>query len=475
MAKEKSSAEVRVADGTGGMRTVADLRFEDGDWPIELVVSAKEAETWMLHLDAEVEERQWSASSFSQLDALENSGTLTVNAANGQSPPSIQLVWEKSRAGDLRIKGRSAGTPPMPVEEARAFVEAVNARQRTGKTIIVHRRALLSYEGLPWRGELWLDSDHRLGPPSKHPDFLIGPQVIVLDTMVEGIGRHGVDANFAALIQEVRVFLGILLGIAPEVSQFHNAWVSVVDTNGTISDCKVQSIGYVELSVPSSFPAAGQSPPVEKRAVARPDLGPYGITSDMNEEWVPSDIEQLWRMFRDLPGSKRDNLLRAGNAQLIARSLWPEQRTAYAAFLVVACEALKPPGRRNDWMNIYDVVASLGGEDLARDLRSLSFAPQRVRSKHLHRGELAAGELLPMLMHDHFRDPSFDEMLRMLSRVTRLCLIEWLRCGGDYRIVRLPRDANKPGALAWIWKWCVARINEAWVYVMRAITRSSSA
>ena len=126
-------------------------------------------------------------------------------------------------------------------------------------------------------------------------------------------------------------------------------------------------------------------------------------------------------------------------------------------------------------MNIYDVVASLGGEDLARDLRSLSFAPQRVRSKHLHRGELAAGELLPMLMHDHFRDPSFDEMLRMLSRVTRLCLIEWLRCGGDYRIVRLPRDANKPGALAWIWKWCVARINEAWVYVMRAITRSSSA
>jgi hypothetical protein len=301
---------------------------------------------------------------------------------------------------------------------------------------------------------------------------LIGPQIVVFDAMVKGIGRHGVDANFAALVQETRVFLGILLGIAPELSRFHNAWVPVVDANGTFSDCKVQPIGYVELSVPSSFPTAGQSPPVEKRAIARPGLGPYGITSDMNQEWVPADTEELWRRYRDLSASKRENLLRAGNAHLIARSLWPEQRTAYAAFLVVACEALKPPGRRNSWMNIYDVVASLAGQDLARDLRSLSFAPQRVRSEHLHRGELAAGELLPMFMHDHFRDPSFDEMLRVLSRVTRLCLVEWLRCSGEYRVARLPRDANKPGALGRIWASGVAQIKEAWASFMRIITRS---
>src|SRR6266540_2552688 len=229
MPNEKPGAEIRVADGAGDMRTVADLRLEGGDWPIELVASAQHAATWMLHLDAEVEERQWSASSLSQLDALENSGTLTVNAANGPAPPSIQFVWDKSRAGDLRLKARPAGTPPISVDEARRFVEAVNARQRVGKTILVHRRALLAYEGLPWRGELWLDSEHRLGPPSKHPDFLIGPQIVVFDAMVEGIGRHGVDANFAALVQETRVFLGILLGMAPEVSRFHNAWVPVID------------------------------------------------------------------------------------------------------------------------------------------------------------------------------------------------------------------------------------------------------
>jgi len=470
MPKEKSSAEIRVADGAGGMRTVEDLRFEDGDWPIELVVSAKDAATWMLHLDAEVEERQWSASSFSQLNALENSGTLTVNAASGQSPPSIQFVWDKSRDGDLRLKARPAGTPPMPLDDARRFVEAVNERQLVGKTLFVHRRDLLAYEGLPWRGELWLDNEHRLGPPSKHADFLIGPQIVVFDAMVEGIGRHGVDANFAALVQETRVFLGIVLGIAPEVCRFHNAWVPAIDSNGTFSDCKVQSIGYVELSVQSGFPTPGQFPPIEKRAVARPGLGPYGITSDMNQEWVPEDMEQLWRRFQGLSASKRENLLRAGNAHLIARSLWPEQRTAYAAFLVVACEALKPSGKRNDSMNIYDVVASLAGEDLARNLRSLSYAPQRVRSKHLHRGELAAGELLPMFMHDHFRDPSFDEMLRVLSRVTRLCLVEWLRCGGEYRVVRLPRDANKPGARGQVWTWSVAQIREAWATLMRIIT-----
>jgi len=125
-------------------------------------------------------------------------------------------------------------------------------------------------------------------------------------------------------------------------------------------------------------------------------------------------------------------------------------------------------------MNIYDVVASLAGQDLARELRGLSYAPQRVRSKHLHRGELAAGELLPMFMHDHFRDPSFDEMLRVLSRVTRLCLVEWLRCGGEYRIVRSPREASRPGALRRVWTWLVAQIRDAWAFFMGAVTRSSS-
>ena len=43
MPKRKSSAEVRVADGAGGMRAVTDVRFEDGEWPIEVGVAATSA------------------------------------------------------------------------------------------------------------------------------------------------------------------------------------------------------------------------------------------------------------------------------------------------------------------------------------------------------------------------------------------------------------------------------------------------
>src|SRR5436309_9036419 len=92
MPKQKPSAQIQVADGAGGMRPVADLRFEAGEWPIELVVPAKDAETWMAHLSAEMEERGWSSSGLSQLDGAENSGTLSVHTASGPSPPGLDIV-----------------------------------------------------------------------------------------------------------------------------------------------------------------------------------------------------------------------------------------------------------------------------------------------------------------------------------------------------------------------------------------------
>jgi len=156
----------------------------------------------------------------------------------------------------------------------------------------------------------------------------------------------------------------------------------------------------------------------------------------MHEQWVPGDIEDLWQAFTTLPAAKRGHLLRAGNAYLIARSMWPDQRTAYAAFLVVACEALKPTGKRYDRMNVYDVIASLVSPSQAQELKKLPVPPQQIRSKHLHRGELAAGELLPALVHDYFADPSFDITLSELTRLARVCLIEWLRCGGEYAVAR---------------------------------------
>ncbi len=446
MSKQKSSAQIHVADVAGGMRQVTDFRFETGEWPIALVVPAKDAETWMAYLNAEMEERGWSSSSFSQLDAVENSGTLSIHTANGPSPATLDIVWERPRGKELQLRARPSGAPVLSLDVAHDFINAVGARVRTGKVLCAHRQALLTYDGLPWRGELWLDDNHRLGPPSKHPDSLLGPQILIVDAMIEGIGQRGVTANFQKRVHELRIFLGFVLGLKLEMSKFERGWVYEADAEGHVTDCRLRNIGYVELAPQAGFPKRGCIPPVERRDVMRPGLGPYGITSEMHEEWVSGDIEQLWQSFMALPPAKRAHLLRAGNAYLIAQLMWPDQRTAFAAFLVVASEALKPTGKSGDWLNVYDVVASLVSPNEAHRLRQLTFQPQKVRSKHLHRGELVAGELLPMFFDDHFRDPSFDEMLRIFSSISRICLIEWLRLGGKYKVVRMPRRKHQPKA-----------------------------
>jgi hypothetical protein len=430
MPKQKTSAEVWVADGVGGMRQIPDLRFEGGDWPIDLVVSSQGAEAWMSHLHAEIEERGWTSSSLSQLDTVENSGTLTVHATVGPSPPSLNIVWNRTRGGDLRVRAQPTGDPPLTLEEVQIFVANVDARHRDRRTLRAHRRDLMTYDGLPWRGEVWLDSDLRLGPPSRFPEALLGPQIVIVDAMCEGIGQQGVTSNFRVLISEVRVFISFVLGLGLKPERFTSAWVYEVGPDGRFTDCVLRSIGYVELAAQPDFPEAGSAAPSERRDVIRPDIGPLGVLPDMQEEWVPDDIELLWAAFKRLTNPKRDQLIHAGNAYLLARSLWPDHRTACATFFVVACEALKPLGKRNNDKGVYDVVADLLGEGVASRLRSLSPNPQGVRDQHVHRGALAAGELFPKLMNDYFADPSFHEMIGELSQITRTCLIEWLRREG---------------------------------------------
>jgi hypothetical protein len=417
------------------MRPVVDLRFDHEDWPIKLVVPAKDAETWMAHLNAEREARGWSSSGFSQLHRTENSGSLSVHTANGPSPPAIDVVWEKLRKGDLRLRARPSGTPLLSLEVAQDFIDATSARQRVGTKLREYHCALLAYNGLPWCGELWLDSELRLGPPSKHPtDALLGPQAIIVDAMVEGIGNQGIKSRFEILLNELRVFLSVVLGLHVKTIKLERRWVCQLDEQGRIEECKLGHVGYWETSRKHEFPAVGHTPPIARREVSRPGLGRTGIWSDMNEQWVPADIEELWQNFNGLPNSKREQFLGAGNAYLIARSMWPDQRTAYAVFLVVACEALKPSGKRYDRIKFYDVVASLVNRREAELLKELSVPPQRVRNNYVHCGELAADELLPMLIHNQFQDPSFDELIGELSGVSRTCLIEWLRCSGKYKV-----------------------------------------
>src|SRR6266540_2357383 len=121
MPKQKPSAQIHVADGAGGMRQVTDLRFEPGEWPINLVVPAKDAEAWMAHLGAEIEERGWSSSSLTQLEATENSGTLSVHTTTGPSPATLDIAWERLRGKELRLRARPSGDPALSLDVANDF------------------------------------------------------------------------------------------------------------------------------------------------------------------------------------------------------------------------------------------------------------------------------------------------------------------------------------------------------------------
>ena len=144
MPKKKSNAQIHVADGIGGMQPVADLRFEGGEWPIELVVPANDAESWIAHLDAEAEERGWYSSGLSQLEATENSGSLSVHTANGPSTATLDIVWERPRGKELRLRARPSGDPALPLDVAHAFIDSVSERVQARKTL----RASTSFPNL---------------------------------------------------------------------------------------------------------------------------------------------------------------------------------------------------------------------------------------------------------------------------------------------------------------------------------------
>jgi hypothetical protein len=79
MAKAKSKATIMAGDGDGGLTPVQDRRFEQGDWPIRIEVAKEQADTWLQYLSAHCRRRGWNCTSFGQLDAKENSGSITIS------------------------------------------------------------------------------------------------------------------------------------------------------------------------------------------------------------------------------------------------------------------------------------------------------------------------------------------------------------------------------------------------------------
>ena len=440
MSKRPISAKILIADGQGQMNELPDHRFDADDWPISVIISPQSAATWIAHLAAECESRDWNFSGLSQLEPEQNNGSMTIYAPVLGTASAIEVAWEKDRDKQLLVRARPG---PLSVDSASEFFTAIDSRLKNGTTQREPCRAWLTYDALPWRGELWLDDNLRLGPPSQFPDTIFGPQIVVVDAMVEGIGWQGIRAKFQRTLFDIRVFLSVVLGCHFAEMKLTNGWAYEIDARGQFIGCRLARLGYVELKAASGFPAAGSAPPIDRRSIARPGVGEHGvtlgITSDMTERWVPDDIEKLWGLYCDLPDDKRDQFIKAGNAHLIAQNMWPDQRTACASFLVVACEALKPKGKNYDEMNVYDVVESLAGAGKGAALRIEPNHPQKVRSKHFHRAGLFGGELSELLINDPFQDPSFGNMLDLLEMYTRTCLIEWLRKKGEYAVACLPR------------------------------------
>jgi hypothetical protein len=289
MAKRKSKAVIMAADGAGGMVPVLDRRFDQGDWPVQFHVPREAADTWLQYLSAECRRRGWSLASFGQIEAKENSGSITVSTATAE-PLALAVVWERKRGGPLRIRARSAGTSEFPVAQAEELFEQVNVRCRAGTKEEFYRRGHLSYKGLPWLGELWLSDTLRLGPPSgTDGGALFGPRIIVIDTKVEGIDLMDALAAFDVMLRELSVFLSVLMGREVRVpSSGERAWTWIVAPSGQV-ESDVRNLGYYQRDNPAEIPAKGYAPSVPLVPVRRPDLSIRGITVGDNEQQLPSD------------------------------------------------------------------------------------------------------------------------------------------------------------------------------------------
>ena len=430
--KKASSAQILVNDGTGSMASIEDGLVKQAHWPITFVVPSDGAESWMAHLDAEVQERGWAGGGVAQLRDVGNSGNMSFHAPASSFPLIVHINWERPRGGELAISAGPERTGEQELAAANEFIDGVRSRHAERRLHQNYSRTILTYSGLPWKGEVWLSDTVRLGPPTKHPATLLGPQCILVDTLSHGIGLMGAAAASRQQVHELTIFLRVVLGISCAFNRLDYGWRCEVDPETGSIASNIGLIGYHEQAGSANMPSRGTAPPADRREIVRPGLGPYGISSDMNEQWVPADVEALWDQFTALSSVLKEQFLRAGNLLLAADVLWPEHRTGYVALHVVACEALKPPGRRYDKWNAYNVVEGLVGAAEANRLRRYVTHPQSVRSKHLHRGELSGGELLTAISNDLFKDPTFDTMMRDLARVSRVCIIEWLSGGGGF-------------------------------------------
>ncbi len=430
MPKAKSKATVMTADGSGGMTKVTDRRFEQGEWPIRFEVPEVQADTWWRYFYAECERRAWGTSSFGQMEARENSGSISVNTG-GADRPALTVVWERKRGRPMLVRSRSEGMPEFVVADAQNLFDQVNERWRSGAMDRKYGRGQFAYKGLAWRSELWLNDTLRLGPPSRQDEtFLLGPRVILVDALVDCVGRADSAYVFDMKLRELSVFLSVIMGIAVQPPERGRTWTWAL--SGETVDCAVREIGYVEQHNLAEMPAPGACRAMPLRHVRRPDFSLRGIDGRSDEMLLSDDVTTLWAEFSALTAQKRRQFLQAGAKWQEALTQKPERATLSFALMVVACEILKPSDSKFRDHNIYHVVDALLGSAVTQRLQEDWFRPQDVRNAHLHRGESYGSEFVQAEMMSSYYDPTFDHARRALATITQEAIIEWLRRRGEF-------------------------------------------
>jgi hypothetical protein len=256
----------------------------------------EQADRWPRYLSAGCHRRGWSSSGLGQIDRAENSGTITITA-NGQ--PQLDIVWERKRDRPMKVRARLASRSHLSLAEAGLFFEEVNESCGSAVTEPIYVRGTLQYDGLAWRGELWLDDKTRLAPPSLQDETaVIGPRIVHVDAILECVGQPDVAHMRQQMLLEVSAFLSVAMRKAIRLADQGRVWVWTADLNG----CEVRNLGYLEPANPLSMPIPGTVKPVPLYALDNP---PRGIDGSTNEISLRNDIADLWKLYRSLGAEQR--------------------------------------------------------------------------------------------------------------------------------------------------------------------------
>jgi hypothetical protein len=422
------------------MMEVKDRRFENGDWPIkfEVPVEQEQADLWPRYLGAGCHRHGWASSGLGQLERAENSGTFTITA-NGK--PQLDIVWERKRDRPMKVRARRTSTSNLSSSEAEQFFDEVNNSCRSAATEPIYVRGTLQYDdGLAWRGELWLDDKTRLGPPSLQDETaIIGPRHVHVDAILECIGQPDVAYARQQMLLEVSAFLSVVMKKAVRLPDQGRAWTWTADMKA----CEVRPLGYLEPANPLSMPSRGTAKQVPLYALDNP---PLGIDGSTNEISLRSDISALWGLYRSLDAERRVQFLQAAAKWHEAMIHWQDRPSLSFTLMVIACEALKPPGA-DDRQNCYDVIEALLGRTAVDRVRQNPFPAQHVRSTHLHTGEFHGSEFVMMDFLSSYHDPTFREAHREMFRVTPAAIIEWLEPRGTFQ---MPTSRNRRTFRRWL-------------------------